>query len=113
MMHTFFLRGPIVLFGVITVAEAQGLLPLRTTGPGYDGVIIRVNEQEPSGRNVSGESCCQWTPTEAQVREAEVVKKGGWRKTAVGVAGGGDDYFQVTYHVERRRFSNLRVNAPL
>jgi len=165
MMHTF-LPAQIVLFGVIAVAQAQGLLPLRTTGPGYDGVIIRVNEQEPSGRGVSPKSCCQWTPIEAQVREAEallpaflasrdavatvrgtrvrselqaykrqywgqkigkrrqirillyhqesqVVKKGGWLKTAVGVAGGGDDYFQVTYDVERKRFSNLRVNAPL
>jgi hypothetical protein len=165
MMHLL-LPGPVVLFGVIAVVQAQALLPFRITGARYDGVIIRVNEQEPSGRGVSPESCCQWTPTEAQVREAEallpaflgsgeaaatvrgtrlkselqaykrqywgqkigkrreirilfyhqesqVVKRGRWLKTAVGVAGGGDDYFSVTYQLERKRFSKLRVNAPL
>lgn len=46
-------------------------------------------------------------------QESQVVKRGSWLKTAVGVAGGGDDYFSVTYQLERKRFSNLRVNAPL
>jgi len=44
--------------------------------------------------------------------DTPVVKKGRWLKYSVSVAGGGDHYFHVTYDVGRRRFANLRVNAP-
>lgn len=44
--------------------------------------------------------------------DTSVVQKGGWLRTAISVAGGGDRYFQVSYEMDRKRFRNLWVNAP-
>ena len=44
--------------------------------------------------------------------QTSVVQKGTWLRSIVSVAGGGDQFFQVTYQVQAKRFAGLRVNAP-
>src|SRR6266542_411668 len=61
------------LLVLVASSSGQGVQPVRTTGPTYDGaIIVAATGRTSSARHVL-ESCCDWTPTEDQVREAEAV----------------------------------------
>jgi hypothetical protein len=138
--------------------------PLRVMGSGYDGAIVSGHAQLESDPRQLLEQNEVWTPTEAEVREAEklllqflgspdagptlkgsrirtdlprykrqywgvtrggrrailisffhedssVVREGLWLDGIVSVAGGGDQFFRVTYRLSEKRFDGLRINA--
>jgi len=66
------MRLVFALVVLIAFVTPQGSQPIRVTGSGFDGAIIRGIDRRPSdGRN--SKSCCDWTPTEDQVRQAEAL----------------------------------------
>ena len=44
--------------------------------------------------------------------DSSVGTKGLWLRGIVAVAGGGDQFFRVTYQVQERRFTKLQIIAP-
>lgn len=67
---------PIMLWAAFATAPIHGPLPVRVTGPGYDGVIIAVEGRSSSDPRQRSKLADTWTPTEATVREAEAQLPG-------------------------------------
>ena len=153
-----------VWVGAIGVQSATSK-PLRVMGSGDDGAIVSGDSQLESDPRQLLKQNELWTPTGAEVREAEkllfqylgssdadpklkgsrirtelprykrqywgvirggrrailisffhedssVVREGLWLNGIVWVAGGGDQFFRVTYRLSEKRFDGLQINAP-
>jgi hypothetical protein len=145
--------------------QTAGSKPLRVAGLGYEGAIVSAEVQLSADPRHVLKPTEVWTPTEADVREAEALlpeylnsreaeavlsgtrikaelrryrrqywgkvrdgrreiliqffhadtsvgRRQLWLKGMLSVAGGGDQFFRVTYRVQTRAFAELRVNLP-
>ena len=149
----------------LVASQVDPLSATLTGGRGYEGAIMTAEALRRSERQGRRSFTEYWTPTEADIREAETllgdylasdevaavlrgsrvkselahyrrqywgvvrdgqrellvsffhtstpaVERGLWKTTVFAVAGGGDNYFRVSYGVESKRFSRLQINAP-
>jgi hypothetical protein len=155
----------LVAWAASTIIQGEVSQPIRITTAEYDGAIISADAQLRSDPRHLLSASQVWTPTEADVRDAEkllpeflnsrdpaprlrgtrirtelphynrqyccvilggiiyimisfyhqdtaAVQKKLWLRGIVTVAGGGDQFFRITYHVQQRRFDTLQINAP-
>ena len=155
----------IVLLCAAPLLQRGAPTPVRIVGPTYEGAIISGEAQLDSDPRHVLKVTEVWTPTEAEVREAEellpeyldsrdavsvlrgsglkaqlprykrqywgVIRSGKreilihfyredtsvgqkrlWLQGIVAVAGGGAQFFRVTYQPQTKRFSRLQINAP-
>jgi hypothetical protein len=99
------------------VREAEALLPTYLDSPKAAATLhgSRIRAELPHYKRQ------YWGVVRRGQREIAIhfyhqdsftVRGGSWLRGRVAVMGGGDHFFQLTYRVQDRRFSELHINAP-